>query len=82
MKEQDLIDLGFQRKDISVEESGDKPYFYFTYNFTDEFCLISSDNNEAKKNGWFVEIFDYYDIKFSDKEEVKNLIEIIERNKL
>ena len=40
MKEQDLIDLGFNRYDVSAEESGDKPYFYFTYNVTDELCLI------------------------------------------
>ena len=45
MKEQDLIDLGFKRYNISAEESGDKPFFYFTYNITDELCLISTNND-------------------------------------
>ena len=82
MKEQDLIDLGFNRYDVSAEESGDKPFFYFTYNITDELCLISSDNDEAERNGWYVELFDYDDIKFTSLEDLKTLIDVIERNKL
>ena len=82
MKEQDLVDLGFKRNNISAEESGDKPFFYFTYNITDELCLISSDNDEAKRNGWYVELFDYDDIKFTSLEDLKTLIDVIERNKL
>ena len=82
MKEQDLIDLGFQRNDISAEDSGDKPFFYFTYNITDELCLISTDNDEAERSGWYVELFDYENIEISNLEDLKSLIEIIERNKL
>ena len=54
MKEQDLIDLGFERNDVSAEESGHVRFYYYTYNITDELSLISSDNGEAKKDGWFV----------------------------
>lgn len=82
MKEQDLIDLGFKRNNISSEESGDKPYFYFTYNITDELCLISTDNDEAESNGWYVELFDYEHIEITSLEDLKKLIDIIERNKL
>ncbi len=82
MKEQDLIDLGFKRNNISPEESGDKPYFYFTYNITHELCLISTDNDEAEKNGWYVELFDYENIEIRNLKDLKNLIDIIERNKL
>ena len=82
MKEQDLIDLGFNRYDVPAEESGDKPYFYFTYNITDELCLISSDDGEAKKDGWSVEMFDYDGIKFTSIEDLKTLINVIEKNKL
>ena len=82
MKEQDLIDLGFKRNNISAEVSGDKPFFYFTYSITDELCLISSDNDEAERNGWYVELFDYDDIKFTSLEDLKTLIDVIERNKL
>jgi len=82
MKEQDLIDLGFKRYNISAEESGDKPFFYFTYNITDELCLISSDNDEAERNGWYVELFDYANIEIRNLEDLKTLIDVIERNKL
>lgn len=82
MKEQDLIDLGFKRNNVSAEESGDKSFFYFTYNITDELCLISTDNDEAEKNGWFVELFDYDNIEIRNLEDLKTLIDVIERNKV
>ena len=82
MKEQDLLDLGFNRYDVSAEESGDRPFFYFTYNITDELCLISTDNDEAEKRGWYVELFDYENIEISNLEDLKTLISILERNKL
>ena len=82
MKEQDLIDLGFKRTDVSEEESGDIPFYYYTYNITEEVCLISSDNGEAKKDGWFVELFDYENIEFRNPEDLKTLIDVIEKNKL
>ena len=82
MKEQDLMDLGFERYDVSAGESGDKPYFYFTYNVTDELCLISTDSDEAKRNGWYVELFDYENIQIRNLEDLKILIDVIERNKL
>ena len=82
MKEQDLLDLGFKRTDVSEEESGDIPFYYYTYNITEEVCLISSDNGEAKKDGWFVELFDYENIEFRNPEDLKTLIDVIEKNKL
>ena len=80
MKEQDLIDLGFERNDVSAEESGDVRFYYYTYNITDELCLISSDNGEAEKNGWSVEMFDYDNIEFTSKEDIEKLISLIEKN--
>ena len=82
MKEQDLIDLGFERTNVSAEESGDNPFYYYTYNITDELCLISTDNDEAERNGWYVELFDYENIEIRNLEDLKTLINVIERNKL
>jgi hypothetical protein len=82
MKEQDLIDLGFKRNDVSAEESGHVRFHYYTYNITDELSLISSDDGEAKKDGWRVEMFDYENIEFTNVEDLKTLIDIIEKNKL
>ena len=80
MKEQDLIDLGFERNDVSAEDSGDVPFHYYTYDITNELCLITSDNGEAEKNGWSVEMFDYDDIEFTSKEDIEKLIGLIEKN--
>jgi hypothetical protein len=82
MKEQDLVDLGFERFDISAEESGDEAFYYYTYDFTKSFSMISSDNYEAEEEGWFVEIFDYSGIRFFQKEDLKVLIDLVNKNTL
>lgn len=82
MKEQDLIDLGFERIDISAKESGDKAYHYYVYAFTEELLLISCYNDEVFHRGWFVQFFDCIYIDFFDKDDVKTLIQIINRNKI
>ena len=84
MKEQDLIDLGFKRTDVSPEEAGDENGFhYYIYEFLDSrgLSLISNSNDEAEKAGqWVVEIFDYYNILFTDKKMVLEFINIIKQN--
>ena len=84
MKEQDLIDLGFKRTDVSPEEAGDENGFhYYIYEFLDSrgLSLISNSNDEAEKAGqWVVEIFDYDNITFTDVEKVLEFINIIQQN--
>jgi len=87
MKEQDLINLRFKKSYVTDlypehKDSGLKPYYYYTYDITKELCLISSDNGEAEKNGWRVEMFDYDNIEFTNKEDIEKLINLIEKNKL
>jgi hypothetical protein len=81
MKEQDLIDLGFERTDVSAEESGDKPFYYFCLDFglSRGISLISSDDEQAKEDGWYVEIFEDDSIRFNEYEDVKDLIRIIKK---
>ncbi|WP_296683180.1 hypothetical protein [Flavobacterium sp.] len=73
MKEQDLIDLGFERTDF------DEPPFghYYTYEFDRHLCLISSDSTDSD---WWVELFDYQTFRIYDIEELKLFIELIQRN--
>ena len=78
MKEQDLIDLGFERIDVSVGED----FYYYTYDFTKGFCMISSDNYEAEDKGWFIDIFNDHCARLYNKEDVKTLIDLINRNKI
>lgn len=80
MKEQDLIDLGFQKNYVSEEESGDIAFHYYTLDF-DNLCLISNSDDMAEKDGgWSVEIFDYQSIRISNVEDLKTLIDIFKRN--
>jgi hypothetical protein len=84
MKEQDLIDLGFERVEDS-DDLWDEPFHFYTYDFTNNFSLISATNFEAEnyfEGNWFVEIFDDYYIRFYSKEDVKTFIDLINRNKI
>jgi hypothetical protein len=73
MKEQDLIDLKFERFDVSKEESGDEAYYFYEYNFG----MISNANNELVNGEWEV---DFNDVIITDIKDLKLLIDILERN--
>ena len=79
MKEQDLIDLGFERVDECNEESACR---YYVYDFTKYLSLITCTDDEGEDNRWHVEFFDDNDVRFYSKDDVKTLIELIERNKI
>jgi hypothetical protein len=65
MTEQDLIKAGFERVDVSSEESGDREFYYYTYDFGNgTFSLISPANDELPEKGWYVEVFEDDSIKF------------------
>jgi hypothetical protein len=84
MTEKDIIELGFDRVDVTAGESGyPEDWHYYTYDLTNHLSLISCDNNEAKKSGWYVEIFDAgTDIRFTSHTQLLDLIYIIENAKI
>lgn len=81
MKEIQLLKLGFERTDVSEEESGDKPFYYYTLDFglSRGISLISCDDEQAKEDGWYVEIFEDDSIRFNEYEDVKDLIRILKK---
>ena len=81
MKEQDLIDLGFKRTDVSAEESGYEAFYYYDIDFGDErgISFISPANNEVIDNKWFVELFEDNSIRIDNTKDLKELINIINR---
>lgn len=81
MKEQDLIDLGFKRTDVSAEESGDEAFYYYDIDFGDRrgISFISSANNEVIDNKWFVELFEDNSIRIDNTKDLKELINILNR---
>ena len=81
MKEQDLIELGFKRTDVSAEESGDEAFYYYDIDFGDQrgISFISPANNEVIDNKWFVEVFEDSSIRIDTIEDLKELINILNR---
>ena len=86
MKEKDLIELGFERsEDQTPEMTGcDYTYHYYTLDFGDDiydrWCLISNSSDEAGKDGWDVRIFSSDVFVFTNRYQLKKLIEVLKYN--
>lgn len=75
--EKELLNLGFERQDVSVEESGDKPFYYFTLDIGG-LCLISNADDECIDRMYSVQFFDYDDaVTFVDVETLTKLVELL-----
>jgi len=90
MKEQELIELGF-------EKCNESDWYYYTYDFnafmtspgdrlnlpsvrTIGFSLITNASDELVDGKWFVEIFENESIRFTNITDVITLIDLIKRN--
>ena len=84
MKEQDLLDLGFKRTDVSAEESGQNAFYYYDIDLgsNGSISLISPSDDEAENGNWYVEVFEDNKVMFTDKDDLKVLIDIINKNTL
>lgn len=55
MTENELIEAGFERVDVPVEESGNKnDYYYYTLKVCEGFDLISDDSDDRPTSDWKV----------------------------
>ena len=81
MKEELLIKLGFERVDVSAEESGYKPFYYYTKDFGEKnvLGLISPSNDEVEDGEWYVEVFEDDSIKIDDEDDLEDFIEVVSR---
>lgn len=75
MTERELQILRFEKVEVSAEESGDKPYYYYTHNVVKGLSFISNANTEVKDDNWFVEFFNTeIPVRFYDMGQVLGLI--------
>lgn len=78
MKEQDIIDLGFQKE---IGQDGIVEFYYYVYDFGRGLSLISNANDEAINGKWYVDVFEEDNIRFTTKEDLEIFINIVKKNK-
>jgi hypothetical protein len=79
MKEKDIIDLGFEKNIVPIEESGmDYDFYYYSLDIA-QIDLLSQANDEVEDGNWKVQILEG-GIMISDKEDLIQLIQILKRN--
>jgi hypothetical protein len=79
MKEKDIIDLGFEKNIVPIEESGmDYDFYYYSLDIA-QIDLLSQANDEVEDGNWKVQILES-GITISDKEDLIQLIQILKRN--
>ena len=80
MTEQTFIDLGFQRNEVTPEESGyEYTFYYYTIDIGD-ICIMSNADDEAAKNGWEAIIFDSRTLSIKGEGDLKDLVRILQNN--
>jgi hypothetical protein len=76
MKEQDLIDAGFIRRDVPKEESGnEEDFYYYVLDVTDGITLVSDADIENKDDQWVVDCFEIDKIYIKEAEQLFNFLE-------
>jgi len=78
MTERELEILRFGKVEVPIEESGDKPYYYYTHDVVKGLSFISNGSDEVKGGEWFVEFFNTdVPVRFYDMADVLGLINIL-----
>lgn len=80
MTEQDLIELGFEKVEVSAKESGmDNDFRYYTHNETG-IDFFSSADYEVNSDDWWVSMFENDSCRIFNKVELELIIHIINKN--
>ena len=80
MTEKQLIELDFTRNDETAESSGaSNDWHYYTYDIG-SFSLISPSSDEVEEDGWYVEVFETPEIRFTNPTEVNILLTLLTNN--
>jgi hypothetical protein len=80
MTESAIKKLGFKKVNVTAEESGNTPYYFYAYK-VGNIELISNSHDNLQEDSWIVEILEG-DIQFTTSADTRDLITLLERNKL
>ena len=80
IKDKDLIKLGFKKEFNTPVCDDEEKFYYFVYEINEHCLLISSDNLESKSDGgYYVEFYEIPDIRFTDLEDLKELVKLLKK---
>jgi hypothetical protein len=78
MTEDQLVELGFEKILVPMEESGnDEEYYFYNYKLNNDINLVSTDSTESGKRNWKVSI-DYWG-EIDNVEDVSSIIDLFKR---
>ena len=78
MKEQDLIDAGFTRNNVTKKESGkNKDFYYYVLDVLDGITLVSDADIENNEDNWTVDCFEVDKILIKDAENLFSFLETL-----
>lgn len=79
MREQELLNIGFERHDILNEESSNGyDYYYYVLNLCNGLCLVSSDSDQVINDFWTIKSFDIPDLRIQSTEKLMKFISLME----
>ena len=80
----DLEQLGFIRTEVTAEQSGAKPFYYYAKDLSlqnNSFCLLSNASDERSKNKyWTIRIMEVPEYKITDKINLMTLLVALKLN--
>jgi hypothetical protein len=81
MTEKEIQLLGFEKQEVTAEESGGNLYHYYTYTIARGFEFISCASDEVDESGeWYIEFFESDPtIRFTKFAEVQALINMLKK---
>ena len=80
MTEEIFKELGFQRNEVTPEESGYEYTFYYHTTDIGDVCIMSNSDDEAAKHGWEAMIFDSRTLSIKGEGDLEDLVRIIRNN--
>ena len=80
IKSSDLAKLGFKKEFNTPIVDDEEKFFYFVYEVNKHCLLISSDNLESDlDSGYYVEFYEIPDIRFTELEDLKELVKLLKK---
>lgn len=79
MKQQELIEAGFDKIIVTKEESGDKnDYYYYSYEINSDVILVSNGSDEINNNQW--KVYEHsWGVAMTDIEDVVLIIDLFKK---